>query len=303
MRIGIFGGDHGRLGHDVGQVVASVREVAEQGFAGYWLPQVFDYDALTVLAVAGQAVPGIELGTAVVPTYPRHPMALAGQALTTASASGNRLTLGIGLSHQVVVENMWGLSFDRPLRHMREYLSVLLPLLRGEAADFAGEVITGRGPTAVPGAERVPVLLAALGSKMLALAGSETDGTVTWMTGPRTIADHVAPSVTAAAEAAGRPAPRVVACLPVLVTDDEAAARERAAKAFSIYGTLPSYRAMLDREGAAGPGDVAIVGDEAAVRAGIGRLADAGATDFVAAEFGRDDAEQARTRDLLRSLL
>jgi alkanesulfonate monooxygenase SsuD/methylene tetrahydromethanopterin reductase-like flavin-dependent oxidoreductase (luciferase family) len=147
----------------------------------------------------------------------------------------------------------------------------------------------------------VPVLLAALGTQMLTLAGQQAEGTVLWMTGPATVRDHVAPTLAAAAAAAGRPSPRVVCILPVCVTGDPAAARERASKIFSIYGELPSYRAMLDREGATGPGDVAIVGDEDAVAAQIRGLAEAGVTDFVAGEYARGD-EAARTRALLRSL-
>jgi F420-dependent oxidoreductase-like protein len=148
----------------------------------------------------------------------------------------------------------------------------------------------------------VPVLLAALAPRMLKLAGEQTDGTVLWMTGPATVRDYVVPAITEAASAAGRPSPRVVCSLPVCVTSDPDSARAGAAKAFSIYGQLPSYRAMLDREGAAGPADVAIVGDEDAVAAQIQALADAGVTDFVAAEFARGD-DRDRTRALLKTLI
>lgn len=301
MRIGIFGGDV-TTGNDLARVTRTAAEAAEQGFAMFSLPQIFGADALTVLAVIGREAPGIELGTGVVPTYPRHPAMLAAQALTVQAATGNRLLLGIGLSHQMVIEGMFGYSFEKPVRHMREYLSILMPLVRGEAADFDGETLHAHLSVTVPEAAAPPVLVAALGEQMLRLVGTVADGTVTWMTGPATLADHTVPTITAAAQAAGRPAPRVVVALPVCVSDDADATRERAAKDFMVYGMLPSYRAMLDREGAAGPGDVAIVGSEAEVRAGIQRVADAGATDFVAAEFG-SSAERARTRDLLRSLL
>jgi F420-dependent oxidoreductase-like protein len=301
MRIGIFGGDV-TTGNDLARVTEMAADAAGQGFASFAIPQIFGADALTVLAVIGAQVPGIELGTGVVPTYPRHPSVVAAQALTVQAATGNRLLLGIGLSHQMVIEGMFGYSFDKPVRHMREYLAILLPLLRGETVDFDGETLHAHLAIAVPDAAPCPVVLAALGPQMLALAGAVADGTVTWMTGPATLAAHTVPTITAAADTAGRPAPRVVVALPVCVADDEAAARERAAQAFQVYGFLPSYRAMLDREGAAGPADVAIVGDEAAVRAGIERVAEAGATDFVAAEFGTS-ADRTRTRELLRSLL
>jgi F420-dependent oxidoreductase-like protein len=278
-----------------------IQRAADDGFGSVWISNIFGLDALTALAVAGRDVPGIELGTAVVPTYPRHPAALAQQALTAAAATGGRLTLGIGLSHKIVIEDMYGYDYGQPLRHMREYLAVLLPLLDRRPVSFTGTTVRANVGLSVPGEGRVPVLLAALGTQMLTLAGQQAEGTVLWMTGPATVRDHVAPTLAAAAAAAGRPSPRVVCILPVCVTGDPAAARERASKIFSIYGELPSYRAMLDREGATGPGDVAIVGDEDAVAAQIRGLAEAGVTDFVAGEYARGD-EAARTRALLRSL-
>jgi len=279
-----------------------LRQAADDGFASAWISNIFGLDALTALAVAGSQVPGIELGTAVVPTYPRHPVALAQQALTAALALGGRLALGIGLSHRLVIEDMYGQSFERPARHMREYLSILLPLLNGEAADFDGETMRAKIGLSVPRPGRVPVLLAAMAPVMLRLAGERTDGTVLWMTGPATVRDYIVPIITRAAQAAGRPEPRVVCILPVCVTDDPDLARTRAARVFAIYGQLPSYRAMLDREGAEGPADVALIGAEDAVGSQITALAEAGVTDFVAGEFGRgEDAK--RTRALLKSLI
>jgi 5,10-methylenetetrahydromethanopterin reductase len=279
VRIGLFIASPG-----LDDFVSDARSAKDAGFPGVWAPQIFAFDALTSIAVAAREVPDIEFGTAVVPTYPRHPSALAIQALTTQEAAGGRLTLGIGLSHQFVVENMWGLSFDKPVLHMREYLSVLLPLLRDKAVSFSGETIKTMAQLQMD-APAPPVLIAALGPKMLRLAGSVADGTITWMTGPKTVGAHIVPSITAATAEAGRPAPRVVVCIPVSVTEDEAAARERAATVFSVYNGLPSYRAMLDREGAGGPADIAIVGDEASVRAQIEDVFAQGATDYVAVPF------------------
>jgi F420-dependent oxidoreductase-like protein len=301
MRIGIIGG--GADGGTIDDLVEEARRAEADGFASFWLSQIFGHDAITALAVVGREVPRIELGTAVVPTYPRHPMMLAGQALTAQSATGGRFALGIGLSHKLVIESMFGLSFAKPVRHMREYLSILLPLLNEGSVSFSGETLSAAGTVTVPGATPCPVLIAALGPQMLELAGSRTDGTITWMTGPATLADLTVPAITKAAATAGRGAPRIVTSLPVAVTDDPDAARARASQVFEIYGMLPSYRAMLDREGAAGPADVALVGDEATVRAGIDQVRQAGVTDFVASEFGAGDAERARTRDLLKSLV
>ncbi len=295
MRIGIFAGDG-----SLEELVDRARRVEADGFDSFWLPQIFGIDALSAHTLIGHLVPRIELGTAVVPTYPRHPAVLAGQALTASAASGGRLTLGIGLSHQMVIEGMYGYSFDKPVRHMREYLSALVPLCAGEPVDVEGETLTAKIGLAVPGASPVPVLVAALGPKMLRLAAERTAGTVTWMTGPRTLAEHTVPTITAAAEAADTGPMRVVGALPVAVTDDPAAVRERAGKVFQVYGMLPSYRAMLDREGAAGPEDVALIGSAAEVRAGIERMRDAGVTDFVAVPFVTDEPVAGETWDLLR---
>lgn len=299
MRIGVL--------FDLGRSVAEIREeVGErraQGFASAWASQIFGYDALTLLAVVGASVPDIELGTAVVPVYSRLPQVMAQQALTVQAATGGRLALGVGMSHQVVVEGMWGLSFDRPARYLREYLAALVPMLRGEVARVEGEVVTARsaGPLEIPDAPPPPVLVAALGPTMLRLAGRMADGTATWMTGTRTVAEHIAPTISAAARDAGRPAPRVVVSLPVAVTADAEAARARIDELFAIYPSLPSYRAMLEREGATRPSDVALVGDEEAVAAGVRRLADAGATDFAVAAVGAP-GERDRTLALLAEL-
>jgi F420-dependent oxidoreductase-like protein len=245
------------------------------------------YDALVMLALVGSQVPDIELVTGVVPIFPHHPIWLATQALTVQAATGDRLTLGIGLSHQFVAEGVYGVAFDRPVRRMQEYLDVLLPLLRREQVAYEGETVkvVTRQPLDVE-APAPPVLVAALGSQMLKLAGRFATGTVTWMSGPDTIASHIAPSVRAAAEQAGRPAPRIQVILPMCVTDNRASAYEEATRAFAIYDMMPSYRAMLDREGAAGPADVALIGDEQEVTAQLTRIAEAGATDLSAVVFG-----------------
>jgi F420-dependent oxidoreductase-like protein len=291
------------VSNPIDAVVGQVASLAEQGVATAWCSQIFGYDALTLLAVVGREVPGIELGTAVIPTYPRHPMVLAAQALTTQAATGGRLVLGIGLSHQIMIEGVFGYSFDHPARHMREYLSALMPLLGGETVSYKGETLSVNtmAPLDVKVDEPPSVLVAALGPTMLRLAGQHTAGTVTWMTGPATIASHIAPSITKAAEEAGRPAPRVAVGLPVSVTTDVERARATADRTFAIYGQLPSYRAMLDREGAEGPANVAIVGDEEVVARQIGGLAEAGATDFSAAPFGSAD-EIRRTIGLISGL-
>src|SRR3954470_7352690 len=276
------------------------RRATDDGFASAWFNNIFGTDAVTACAVAGADVP-IEVGTFVTPIHPRHPHAMAQQAIATHDATEGRFTLGIGLSHEIVVKDMLGMSYEKPARYMREYLSVLMPLLETGQVSFSGEVFRVNGMLELPREGRPSVLVAALGPAMLKITGELADGTATWMTGPNTLAEHTIPGLIAAAEAAGRPAPRVAAALPVCVTTDVDAARERAAKDFAVYGTLPSYRAMLDREGAGGPGDIAVVGDEDAVADQIKHVADIGVTDLVAGVFG-DNEQTTRTRQVLKQL-
>ena len=286
--------------------VQSVINAENDGFDGIWFGQIFGPDVLTVLALAGQKTHRIELGTSVVPTYPRHPHMLAAQALTVQAASNGRFNLGIGLSHAPVVEGMWGLSCDRPAVHMREYLSVLLPLIREGRASFSGEFFRVNATVQVPVPKPPPVLIAALAPVMLRIAGEMTDGTITWMVGPKALEGHIVPRITKAANEAGRPAPRVVVGLPIAVTDDPEGAKERAARSFQVYGTLPNYKRVLDIEGAGGPAYVAIVGTESEVEKQLRDLASAGATDFLAGMFPVGDDIQAslgRTRTLLKGLV
>jgi 5,10-methylenetetrahydromethanopterin reductase len=299
MRIGIFGGTVNT--GTIDDVVADARLAANDGFATYWASQIFGLDALTALAIVGREVPTIELGTAVVPTYPRHPWVLAQQALTTQAAIGGRLSLGVGLSHQIVIEGILGISFAHPVRHLREYLEILIPLSKGETVNVSGTTVSAHGGLTVAGASPFPILVAALGPKMLELTGRVADGTITWCVGPKTLESLTVPALTAAAERAGRAVPRVVAALPVAVTDDPDGARKRAAPMFEIYGQLPSYRAMLDREGAAGPADIAILGSADEVTDRIGALRDIGVTDYSAVDIGTPD-EAAQTRTVLREL-
>jgi 5,10-methylenetetrahydromethanopterin reductase len=301
MRIGIGIGEIAGTTGTIENLIAQAKQAEADGFASGWFANIFSMDAIIAATVCATATSRIELGTAVVPTYPRHPVAMAQAALSAAAISRGRFSLGIGLSHQIVIEGMLGLSFAKSYSHMREYLAVLGPLVRTGQVSFAGEEFRVNANMAVPGASPCPILVAALAPKMLALAGRETDGTITWMTGPKTLREHTVPRICEAAAAAGRPTPRVVVGLPIAVTTNVAAARASAAKSFQVYGMLPSYRAMLDREGAEGPANVAIVGDESAVRGALAELREAGVTDYLAAPFGveGDRDAVARTRALL----
>ena len=303
MRIGVMLGATGGAG-GVDDVVAAAKRVEAAGLDNLWMANIFSFDAISTLSIVGREVPRIGLGTAVTPTFPRHPTALGQQALTAAAATGNRFTLGIGLSHKVVIENMLGLSYDQPAKHMREYLDVLMPLLRGETLNYQGELYRVGGLTlTVPGAEPVPTVVAALGPLMLRVAGELADGTNTWMVGPKTMENHIVARLAAAADAAGRPAPTVVGGVPIVLTNKPDQAREKIAAGLTIYGQLPSYRAMLDREGVAGPADIALAGDENAVRGGIERFRNAGVTDFNAAIMDVEEGAYERTLEFLASLV
>ena len=306
MRIGIGIGEISGSPATLDNLIAQAQRAEREGFASGWFANIFGFDAIMAAALCGRATSRIELGTAVVPTFPRHPTAMAQQALSAQAACNGRFALGIGLSHQIVIETMLGLSFAKPYSHMREYLAVLAPLIRTGSVGHQGEAFRVTANLAVSGAQPCPILVAALAPKMLALAGRVADGTITWMTGPKTLREHTIPRINEAAAEAGRPAPRVVVGLPVAVTTDGAAARDAAARIFQIYGALPSYRAMLDREGAAGPADVAIVGDAAAVGAQIEGLRRLGVTDYLAIPFpvGKDPVDSVeRTREMLLTLL
>lgn len=306
MKIGIGIGDIAGRPVEIDDLIAQTQRAEKDGFASAWFANTFGIDALTTVALVGRETSRIPLGTAVVPTFTRHPIAMAQQALTAQAAARGRFSLGIGLSHQVVIEFMLGLSFAKPFTHMREYLAVLAALIRTGKVEFQGSEFRVNANVAVPGATPCPILLAALAPKMLALAGAEADGTITWMTGPKTLREYTLPRINEAAAKAGRPAPRVVVGLPIAVTADIESARERAGRAFQVYGSLPSYRAMLDREGAGGPADVAIVGDEDAVSEQLQQLAAAGVTELLAVPFpvGSDKrASLERTRALLLRLI
>ena len=281
-------------------LIRVAQRVEAAGLDNIWMANIFSLDAISSMALIGRETQRIGLGTAVTPTYPRHPTAIAQQALTTAAATNNRFTLGIGLSHKIVIDNMMGMSYDKPAKHMREYLNVLMPLARGETVNFKGEQYKVQGLALdIPGAERLPVLVGALGPIMLKLAGELTDGTNTWMVGPNTMDKHIVPLLKEGA--AGREM-RVVAGVPIVLTTNIDAAKESIAKSLTIYGQLPSYRAMLDREGVAGPADIAIVGDEKALREGIKRFEDAGVTDFNAAILDVEEGAWGRTLDCLASM-
>ncbi len=299
MRIGINGTPLVAKA-SVAAVADHVRAAEADGFASYWLAEhpSGGFDALTVLAVAGQSVRSIELGTAVIPTYPRHPLVLAGQARTAASAMAVPLTLGVGLSHQPMLAAL-GLADDKPIRHLRDYLSVLVPLLETGRVTYQGDTLQCDAALFAAVDKAVPVVVAALGPQSLRVAGTRTAGTSLAWVGPRTIREHIAPTIAQAAADAGRPAPRIIATLPICVTDQPDEIRAKINAMAGWYATLPSYQAMFAREGASAPGDVALVGSAAEVEDRLAMLAEAGVTDYSASEFTPTPETKEQTRALL----
>ena len=301
MRIGLSGG-----GTTTDRLVQQAVEAEADGFTSLWYPSAILGDPLVAMAMAGRATTSIELGTAVLQTYTCHPVLQANRAASTAAAMGRPgLTLGVGPSHKLVIEGAYGLSYDSVGAHTEEYVTVLSTLLRGEGVALDGEHFRVRIPITSALPQPVSVMVSALAPRLLSVAGELTDGTILWMGNAKAIELHVAPLIDAAAAAAGRPKPRIVAGLPVAVHDDVGEARTTAAEMFANYGVLPNYRRLLDIGGARGPGDAAIVGDEATVAAGIQALFDAGATDVWAAPFpvGEDrSSSRHRTRALLKEL-
>jgi F420-dependent oxidoreductase-like protein len=298
MRIGINGSDQ-LTRPDLGQIVADVEAAEADGFASYSLAQTGLVDATTALAAAGQRTSAIELSTAVVPTWERHPHALAAQALTAQAMCGGRFVLGIGLSHRPVVEGMLRMRWEKPVRHMAEYLDVLLPLLETGKASHQGEFWSYTGSGGRPTDQPPAVMVAALGDQMLRLAGRRTDGTILWCVGPRAIERQIRPLIAAAADVAHRPTPRIVCSLPVWVTGDVTTAKQTVGTIFKDYASLPSYRAMLDVEGVQGIESISLIGSEQQVVDGLARIAASGATDFTGVVMGANPDERARTRAVL----
>ena len=309
MRIGAFIGDASGLRTSPDELLAAAREAEALGLSTGWVPHIpWSLDALTALALAATVTDRLELGTAVVPTYPRHPALAAQQALTVAAVAPGRVAFGIGPSHPNVIENMYGLDYDRPAAHTAEYVEVLRRAFTSSGPlSFHGEHYSFDSLLEVPGSDAGPpsILVAALAPRMLELTGRLADGTITYWADERAVGEHVVPAITASATAAGRPSPRVVVGIPVAVVDDVDAAREQAARIFSVYESIPTYRRILDRGSAGSPVDVAIIGDEAHVRSRIAAFESAGGTDLCAAvlRLGPDkDATRTRTLELLASL-
>ena len=313
MRIGVMAGpERGRYGTKVERLLADVRWAEEAGLASVWVPQIpDDFDALTAAVLIGAQTTRIEIGTAVVPVQPRHPIALAQQVLSTQSVCQGRLTLGLGVSHHWVIDEMLGLPYERPAATMRAYLDVLDQALAGPGmVDVENDMFRVHNPLDITDVAPTPVMIAALGPLMLRLAGERTDGTILWLADERAIGSHIAPTITTAAEGAGRKPPRIVAGVPVcLCGDDEIeVAVERANRVLSEAEVSPNYQKLLDHGDARTVGDILAAGSESSIEKRLRSFADAGTTDVsvrvVPIGETRDEklASARRTREYLASL-
>ncbi len=289
MRIGLWIDEEGQTIDEIG---AATKEAEDAGIDRIWFSQRLGWDALTLIAGVAPLTETMRFAVGVVPVYPRHPLALAAQALSVQAVTGNRLTLGIGTSHPHLVEGMLGLSMDQPAEYMREYVEALVPLLAGEAVDYQGEKLRAVGQIEIMDAEAPELILAALGPRMLTIAGEFAAGATTTWVGPELIESYIRPTIDRAA--VGRPQPQVIAGVCVALTDDPDSTRDWIRARFGAAGTMPAYRAVLDRGGVAGPEDTAVLGDESAVAKEVQRFADAGATEFLFCPVGTPE-EQART--------
>ncbi|MFI1019007.1 TIGR03564 family F420-dependent LLM class oxidoreductase [Streptomyces sp. NPDC020965] len=291
------------------QIDASVRlarEAVTAGLRSAWFGQTFGADSPQLAAIVGREVPGLQVGTSAIPVFGRHPLVVAGQALTAQAATHGRYHLGLALGTKLLTEGGFGIPYARPVARLREFLTALRQLTETGAADFRGELLTAATPipAKVPGAESgVPLLVAAMGPQALRASGELADGILPYLAGPRALGEHIVPAVTAAAAAAGRPAPRIVALVHGVVTDDVDAVREKVAERLAFYEQIPSYARAIALSGGRRAVDVAVIGDERAVAAEVRRYRDAGATEvvFAGTEIA-GEADRRRTWALLGEL-
>jgi 5,10-methylenetetrahydromethanopterin reductase len=313
MRLGVMiGAERGDGARKVAKLISDIEWAESAGMDTAWMPQVpNDFDALTMVTLMAGRTTTIELGTAVVPLQAQHPIALARQALSVHAVAGGRLALGVGPSHHWIVEDMLGIPYEKPAGYTRDYLEVLHAALGNPGpVDVVNDTFTVHNPLDLPAVAPVPVLVAALGPVMLKIAGEHADGTVLWMADERAIGDHIAPRITKAAADAGRPAPRIVAGIPVcLCANSEIdAAKERANRILSEAETSPNYQRLLDRGDARNVGDLCAAGDEESILARFKQFADAGVTDLSVRLLPigdtRDElvASKYRTREMIGEL-
>jgi F420-dependent oxidoreductase-like protein len=290
----------------VDAIVDQAKAASAAGLRSVWLGQRFDYDSPALAAIVGREVPGLHVGTSAIPVFGRHPLLISALAQTAQAATHGRYHLGLALGAPALVEAGFGVAYERPITLLREFLTALRPLLETGTADFHGELLTATTPLPgkVLGAEPpVPLLVAAMGPQALRATGELADGALPYLAGPKTLSEHIVPAITAAAERAGRPAPRIVASVPAVVTADVEKARETALDRLAFYEQVPSYQRIIGWEGVSRAADIAVIGDEETVAAAAKRYFDAGATELVFTTTDlAGEADQLRTLSVLGEL-
>lgn len=307
MRIGLMiGPERGRYRQKVTQLAADAAAAERAGFTSIWVPQIpGDFDAFVAITLMGQATERIELGTAVLPIQTRHPIAMAQEVMSVQAVCEGRFTPGLGVSHHWVIEGMLGLPYAQPAREMRGYLEVLNAALRGPGpVDVENDQYRVHSPMDVTDWGPNPILLAALGPVMLGIAGEHAAGTILWLADERAVGDHVVPRITKAAAAAGRPAPRVVAGVPVALCgkDEVEAARGWANRVLGHSEFCPSYQQLLERGDARNEGDLLLAGEESAVLERLRSFQDAGATDLAVRVLALGTDRESRLASRQRTL-
>ncbi|GAA1852385.1 TIGR03564 family F420-dependent LLM class oxidoreductase [Pseudonocardia ailaonensis] len=298
--------DPARTANYVDAVVDQARDAAAAGLRSAWFGQRFDYDAVTLAALVGREVPGLAVGTSAVPVFGRHPLVLGANAVTAQAATEGRFRLGLAIGAKFLIEEPFGVAFERPVARLREFLAAIGPAVATGRTDFRGELVTAVTPERggpLPGAAPVPVLVAAMGPQALRASGELADGILPFLAGPRTLENRIIPALAGAARAAGRPAPRVVALVAAVVTEDPDAVRGAAADQMGFYDNVPSYAKVVAEEGASRAADLALIGDAAAVAAGLRRYRDAGVDEIVLTQTDLHGPEdRRRTWELAGSL-
>jgi F420-dependent oxidoreductase-like protein len=299
----MIGPERGRYREKVAKLVAAAQAAEAAGFASVWFPQVpDDFDAMTAVALMGAATARIELGTAIVPLQSRHPVAMAQQSLSTQAVCEGRFTLGLGPSHHWIITDMLGLPYEKPARLTRNYVEVLNAAFAGPGpVDVENDDYRVHNPLDITDIEGPRILLAALAPQMLKIAGELAAGTILWMADERAIGDHVLPKITSAATGAGRPAPRIVAGVPVALcaNDDVDDARAWANQALGHAEYSPNYIRLLEQGDATDVGDLLAAGDEAAVLNRLRSFRDVGVTDLAVRvlPWGSSRDERIASRD------
>lgn len=279
----------------VDDFVSQARRAHGLGVRQVWVAQQFDHDAISLAGLIGAAVPGLDVGTSVVPFNPRHPLTLASQAQTAQAAAHGRFSLGLGLGAHDIERTAFGISPPNTIARLREYLTILRSVFDSGEVDFHGAEFTASPawPVSLAGGSPVPVYVAAMGPKALRVAGELADGTLPYLAGPRTIAEFIEPTIAKAAAEAGRPSPRIVVFVPAQLSDDVQTARAQAEEQLAFYATIPSYQKVIAREGVSNLADLAAIGDPDAVRRTVQSYLDAGATDVVLSPLDRSRPDEA----------